>query len=61
MNRQGERNKQLQKRSSRHGDPLAEKPEEQMPALVDRNENEIEPLKQVAAEGSISDQHGIEG
>ena len=57
IGRQSERNEQLQKSSSGHHDPFAEDPEEQMAAFVDRNENQIEPLKQVAAEQRVSDQH----
>ena len=58
-NRQRKRDKQLQKRSSGDRDPFAEESEQQMPALVDRNKNQIEPLKQMAARGGISDQQDV--
>ena len=58
---QRQRNEQLQKSSSGHHDPFtAEKSEKQMAAFVDRNKDEIEPLKQVTAEESISDQQDVE-
>src|SRR6202035_1396513 len=45
IGRQSEWNEYLQQSSARHHDPFAEKSEKQMAALMNRNENEIEPLE----------------
>src|SRR6266403_120342 len=57
---ESERDEQLQKRSPGDHQPLAKVAEQKMPALVNGNKNQVEPLEQCPVQNRVPNQDGVE-
>src|SRR5882762_4048238 len=57
---ESKRDEQLQKRSPGDHQPLAKVAKQKMPALVNGNENQVEPLEQCPVQDRVPNQDGVE-